>query len=277
MNKKIFTKIIAAFCLFAMVTSLSGCSLTSISVDELRTLYPTAFKNSLSEELYYWKETVNTSDHTSFCTCNVYAEIDKSYNLIRDSSGNLANMKIDIDDKYNDKSVYKALCGKSQSSTGTETKSFLFENGCDSSGNAADFVKTEITPQDFIKSEKFSSTYALSAKLREISALTIDDMNFDIDNKLMKHTGKVVKFSFAVKDEYLEKYKRENGKDSLFAGSKYATIEFAYDRFASIVIYSNEQLSGNISIDKESFKFETVYFGPIVNIPSYDSADWIDK
>lgn len=277
MNRKSITKIISVVYLFAIIASLSGCSFNSVSADELRTIYPEAIENSLKEELYYWKETVNTSYYTSYCTCNVYAEIDKNYNLIRDEDGKLANVKIDVDEKRNSNAVYKALCGKSQSSKSAETKNYLFETEYKSPTDKPVYRKTEITPQDFIKSEKFNDIYSLSAKLREFSELTIDDMNFDIDNKLMKHTGKVVKFSFAVKPEYLERYKKEHGKDSLFAGSKYATIELAYNRFASIVIYSSEQLSGNISIDKEAYKLESVYYGPIVNVPSYDSADWKDK
>lgn len=223
MNKKIFAKLICLLCIPILLISASGCSLNSFSVEELKTLYPKAFENSLNEELYYWKETVNAADHTSWRTCNVYAEIDKKYERIRDENGELANMKIDVLEEYNKKNVYKALCGKSTGSNGEI--SYLFENDFDDSGNAVNYRKT-------------------------------------------------VKFSFAVTKDYLEKYKAQNGKSSLFEGAKYATMEFAYDRFASIVIYAEETLGNGISADKEVYKLETVYFGPIVNIPSYDSSEW---
>lgn len=63
-------------------------------------------------------------------------------------------------------------------------------------------------------------------------------------------------------------------QSSVFEGSKYATMEFAYDRFASIVVYAGEKLGSGISADKEIYKLETVYYGPIVNIPSYDNSEW---
>lgn len=275
MNKKSIVKIISVICSVLIISALSGCSLNSYSVDELRVLYPKAYENSCTEELYYWKETVNTSDHTSWRTCNVYAEMDKKYEPIRDESGELANMKIDVYEEYNKKAVYKALCGKSNSSSG-DVKCCLFENDYDKSGSAVNYRKTEISPQSYVSSDNFKNKFSLDAMLSELEYLKIDDMIFDIDNALMEHKGKVVKFSFAVTDEYLERYKSEFAKDSVFEDSKYATIEFAYDRFASIVVYAEEKLGGNITADKEVYKLEVVYYGPIVNIPSYDDGVWAD-
>lgn len=277
MIKKSFKSFACLLCALAVIMSLSGCSLNSYSVEELKVLYPTVFENSFNADLYYWKETVNFSEYTAWRSCNVYTEIDKKYEPVLDDSGEYANMKIEVYDESNKKGFYKALCGRSSSSTGGDTVNYLFENGYDDNGNANDFRKTEITPQEFVKTDNFAQNYALSSKISEFANLTIDDMIFDIDDALMEHRGKVIKFSFAVTPEYIEKYKAETGKDSLFTGSKYATMEFAYDRFASIVIYADEQLGGNMSVDKEIYKLEAVYFGPIVNIPSYDSADWADK
>ncbi len=272
MIKKHFVKFVGFILALLLILSAGGCSLNSYSVDELKTFYPKAIENSLKEELYYWKETVNSSDYTSWKTCNVFAEMDKKYNLLRDENGELANMKIDVLEEYNKKNVYKALCGKSPGKDGD--KNYLFENDFDKSGNASNFRKTEISPQEYVAGESFKNKYSLDAMLKEFEYLTVDDMIFDIDNDLMEHKGKTVKFSFAVTDEYLERYKSEFGKGSLFEGSTYATMEFAYDRFASIVIYSEEKLGSGISADKEIYKLETVYYGPIVNIPSYDNNEW---
>lgn len=272
MKKSIFVKLICLLCSVAMIIPLGGCSFNAYSVEELNAFYPKAIENSLGEELYYWKETVNASDNTSWRTCNVYAEIDKKYEVIRDENGEFANMKIDVLEEYNKKNVYKALCGKSSGKDGD--KNYLFENDFDDSGNSVNYRKTEITPQEYVKSDSFKNKYSLDAKLKEFEYLTVDDMVFDIDNDLMEHKGKTVKFSFAVTEEYLKKYKAEFGNDSVFSGSKYATMEFAYDRFASIVIYAEEKLGSGISADKEIYKLETVYYGPIVNIPSYDNPEW---
>lgn len=272
MSKKYLKSFAGLFCVLAIILSFHGCSLNSYSVEELRTFYPKAFENSLDEELYYWKETVNADDHTSWKTCNVYAEIDKKYELIRDENGEFANMKISVLEEYNKKNVYKALCGKSSGAEGE--KNYLFENDFDDTGSAVNFRKTEMIPQDYVKSDSFISKYSLDAMLKEFEYLTVDDMIFDIDNDLLEHKGKTIKVSFAVTDEYLERYKADFGKNSLFEGSKYATMEFAYDRFASIVIYVDEKLGGGISAEKEIYKLETVYYGPIVSIPSYDNTEW---
>lgn len=274
MTKKYIIKITCTVLALLILISAGGCSLNSYSVEELRAFYPKAFENSLGEELYYWKETVNASDHTSWRTCNVFAEIDKKYELIRDQNGELANMKIDITEEYNKKNIYKALCGKSSGSNGD--KNYLFENDFDESGNAVNYRKTEITPQEYIAGDSFRSRFSLDTMLDEFKYLTVDDMIFDIDNKLLEHKGKMIKISFAVTDEYIERYEKQFNKESLFKGSKYATMEFAYDRFASIVIYTEEKLGGSISADKEMYKLEAVYYGPIVNIPSYDNTPWAE-
>lgn len=274
MTKKHFIKLAGLVLALLLIVSAGGCSLNSYSVEELKAIYPKVFENSLSEELYYWKETVNASDHTSWRTCNVFAEIDKKYEVIRDENGELANMKIDVLEEYNKKNVYKALCGKSSGNDGD--KNYLFENDFDDAGNAVNYRKSEMTPQDYVNSDRFKNKYSLAAMLKEFEYLTVDDMIFDIDNDLMEHKGKTIKFSFAVTDEYLERYKAEFGEDSVFSGSKYATMEFAYDRFASIVIYAEEKLGGGISADKEIYKLETVYYGPIVNMPSYDAQPWVN-
>lgn len=275
MKHKFFIKSLCLICTLMLITATGGCSLNSYSVDELKVLYPKAFENSLSEELYYWKETVNTTEQNSWKTCNVFAETDKNYAVLRDKDGNISNMKIDVFEEYNKKSTYKSLCGKSVSSSGEE-KSFLFENEYDNNGNAVHFRKSEMTPQSYIKSEAFKNKYSLHTMLGELKHLSVDDMIFDIDNSLLEHKGKVVKFSFSVKDEYIKTYKEKFGQASIFENSKYATIEFAYDRFASIIIYAEEKLGGSITADKEIYKLEVVYFGPVVNIPAYDSDTWKD-
>ena len=131
-------------------------------------------------------------------------------------------------------------------------------------------------PQDFVLSENFKTKYSIAAVLGELEYLSVDDMIFDVDNRIMEHRGKVVKFSFKVTDEYLQKYNQEFGEASVFAGAKYAVIEFAYDRFASIVVYSEEKLGKNLNVDKEIYKLEVVYYGPKIDIPSYDSGVWAE-
>lgn len=276
MKRKNILKFVCLFCLFLLFLTAGGCALNSYSADELKVLYPKAIENSLNEELYYWKETVNRTDYSSWRTCNVYAEMDKKFEVIRDENGEFSNMKISVYDERNGSGVYKALCGKSKSSAGGEIKSYLFENDYDDSKNPVHYRKAEMLPQEFIKSDDFKSKYSLDAVLSELKYLSVDDMDFEVDNKIMEHKGKVVKFSFKVRDDYVQKYNQQFGKASVFDGSKYATMEFAYDRFASIVVYSEEKLGQNLSVDKEIYKLEAVYYGPKIDIPSYDSGVWAE-
>ncbi len=276
MTNKTVKKFLCLILAFLLAILATGCSFNSYSAEELKASYKTFFENSFNEELYYWKETVNASDYSSWRTCNVYAQIDKKYELIRDENGELANMKISLTEEYNKKNTYKAMCGKSFSSNTGETKSYLFENDFDKQGKEINYRKTEITPQEYVASDDFISRFSLETMLRELEYLTVDDMVFNIDNALLQHRGKTIKFSFAVTDDYIERFKTEFGKSSMFEGSKYATMEFAYDRFASIVVYAEEKLGSGISADKEIYKLEVVYYGPIVNLPSYDSAPWAD-
>lgn len=273
-------KYIARFICFALalvlIISAGGCSLDAYSVEELRADYKNMLSNSFDEELYYWKETVNGIDNSSWRTCNVYAEIDKKYNLIRDENGELSNIKINLLEEYNKKNVYKAMCGKSSSSNGGEALNYLFENDFDDKGKEINYRKTQISPKEYLESEAFKSRFSLEAMLSEFNYMSVDDMVFDIDDSLLQHRGKTIKFSFAVTEEYIERYKNEFGKASLFEGSKYATMEFAYERFASIVIYAEEKLGGSITADKEVYKLEVVYYGPIINLPSYDSEPWVN-
>lgn len=136
------------------------------------------------------------------------------------------------------------------------------------------YMNSLINALSIVNSDGYKNKYSLDVMLKEFLYLTVDDMIFDIDNDLMEHKGKTVKFSFAVTDEYLKSYKEKFGESSAFEGSKYATMEFAYDRFASIVIYAEEKIGSGITTDKEVYKLETVYYGPIVNIPSYDNSEW---
>lgn len=183
MSKKYLKSFSSLFCVLAIILSFHGCSLNSYSVEELESFLPVAFENSLSEELYYWKETVNASDHTSWKTCNVYAEIDKKYEVIRDENGEFANMKIDVLEEFNKKNVFKALCGRSSGSDGD--KNYLFENDFDDLGNAVNYRKSEMTPQEYVNSDSFKNKYSLDAMLKEFEYLTVDDMVFDIDDSLM--------------------------------------------------------------------------------------------
>lgn len=273
--KKCTVKRMAAVLLFAVIAaSLCGCSLNAYSVEELRTLYPQAIENALAEPLYYWKETVNTDSASSYTTCNVYAELDKNYEPARNADGSFVNMEMEINATEDGQSTYHLVGGLSQSSTGGAAQDFIFENGFDAKGQAADRKKTPLSVQDYVQTDAFVQQYSLAAMLEEFSGMTVDDMDFTVSNAELSKKGHVVECKFAVTDSYLARYEAQHGKPSLFAGSAYVSLELSYDRFSSIVIYTKEELGSGITTDKEAYKLEVSYLGPRINVPSYDSDEW---
>ena len=273
--KKCTVKLTAAVLLLSVIAaSFCGCSLTAYTVEELRALYPQAIENSLAEPLYYWKETVNAADASRYTTCNVYAELDDNYEPARTDDGGFVNMEMEISRTENSQNTYHLVGGRSESSAGGEAANWVFENGYNASGEVANRKKTAVSVEEYVQSEAFKNTFSLAAVLQEFSYLTVDDMDFAVEDAGLTHKGHVVECSFAVKDSYLQRYEEQFGEPSVFAGSKYATLELSYDRFSSVVIYTEEQLGGGITSDEETYKLEVSYLGPRITVPSYDSDEW---
>ena len=96
----------------------------------------------------------------------------------------------------------------------------------------------------------------------------------------------VTNLVFKPTDAYLARYEQKYGKKSLFEGAKKVSIEIAYDRIAHIIVYTDEKLDSNLSVEIEQYKFEVVYLGPKFDVPVYnkkvkdDNAkkefDWVD-
>lgn len=96
----------------------------------------------------------------------------------------------------------------------------------------------------------------------------------------------VTELSFKPTDAYLARYEQKYGKKSLFDGAKKVSIEIAYDRIAHIIVYTDEKLDSNISVEIEQYKFEVVYLGPKFDVSVYNKKirddstkkefDWAD-
>lgn len=270
-------KIISAIAVFAMlVTTLCSCSIGKISSEEYKTLYTKAVADTLDEDLYFWKETINKDKQNDYNTCNVYAEIDKKYQPIRDEKGEYANHVIVLTKNSNNKENFKVSAGNSKNSKGNESKDMLFTSTLNA--DTGEYTKTvkEMSPHDYYNSDDFQSKYSTKAKLSELSYLTIDDMNFDAKSCGITKKGNTTLATFEIKSDYLNKFKTEFGKDSLFAGSIRVAIETAYEKISSIIVYSKDNLGSGMSVEVENYKFEIVYFGPIAYTPNYDET-MVDK
>lgn len=273
--KKRTVKLTAAALLLALIAAaFCGCSLTAYTVEELRSLYPQAMENSLAEPLYYWKETDNTSADSRYTVCNVYAELDDNYEPARTDDGGFVNMEMEISVTEAGQNTYHLVGGRSESSAGGEAASWIFENGYSASGEVANRRKTAVSVEEYVQSDAFQSTFSLAAALQELRGLTVDDMDFTVAEAALVRKGHVVECTFAVKDSYLARYEAQFGAPSVFAGSKYVTLELSYDRFSSVVIYTEEQLGSGITSDKEVYKLEVSYLGPRISVPFYDSDEW---
>lgn len=272
--KKRIVKIISAAAVFAMlVTILSSCSIGKMSFNEYKDLYSKAVADTFDEDLYYWKETINKGKEKAFNTCNVYAEMDKKYQPIRNENGEYANQVIVIVENSNNKESFKVSAGKSKSSKkGGGSKDMLFTSMLNSGTD--DYTKTvkEMSPHEYYNSDQFQGKYSPKVKLSELSYLTADDMNFDAKGCGITKKGVTTLAKFEIKSDYFEKFKSEFGKDSLFAGSVRVAIETAYEKISSIIVYSKDDLGNGMSVEVENYKFEIVYFGPIAYTPSYDET-----
>ena len=142
-----------------------------------------------------------------------------------------------------------------------------------------------MTAQEYYQSEAFAP-YLLSSRIAELRELTVDDMDFSIKDGQAEQKVNVTELSFKPTDAYLARYEQKYGKKSLFDGAKKVSIEIAYDRIAHIIVYTDEKLDSNMSVEIEQYKFEVVYLGPKFDVPVYNKKvkddstkkefDWVD-
>ena len=77
---------------------------------------------------------------------------------------------------------------------------------------------------------------------------------------------------FSITDGYLQRYEKEKGKKSVFAGSDRIEIELIYGRIASVVTfcsYSDKQF--HQTFEESPYKLFITYYGPKFEIPHFDS------
>ena len=95
----------------------------------------------------------------------------------------------------------------------------------------------------------------------------------EYENGGVEKKGNVTTITCKLSDNYLNAYEQANGKKSVLDG-KYVTIEMAYNRISAIIVYQNdpnageENTSGLLALEYESYKLEIVYTGPKFEVPS---------
>lgn len=261
-----------------MVLPLSACGTPDGEVRaEFRTAYETAVANSMKADIYYWQETSTRDGETRNREANVYALKDDEGNVLTNEDGTYRNHCIFAADRL-EGTEYYAGASPSAENAG-HTQNYLLERRKLEDGTTVS-TRCPMTAREFYNSDEFKS-FRVDTLLAELAELSFDDMDFtganaDFDSKLYMKT-----MSFTVKPEYLELYQAAHGEPSMFAGSEYVVIEMAYDRISQVVIYEAKR-EDRFSIDTERYNLKIAYYGPIIQMPSYDAAAdgepvWKDK
>lgn len=276
LGKKIFSVLCASL---AIVSMFSACS--APSVEDVKAQYEKALENSLSSQIFYWKETtLDAQNNVTYKSVNLLPTVDKALYPIVDENGYYPNRTLQIKETYNSKSTYEAICGKSKPSSGDE-KDFLFvKKDFDDNGENPSQYKKAVSVDEYIKSDEFKQ-YTLDTKLAELKELTVDDMDFTAPDCEIKQRGKTTTLVFKVKDEYLARYKEKYGKASIFENSRRVSIEIAIEKISHIIVYQNDPSitdeKRSAAFEKEAYKLFVVYMGPKISVPAYDEKDSKDN
>lgn len=268
-------RILVIPCLLALL--LSACSSELDNLDEYRTAYETAVANSMNADIYYWQETRTEGTESFNREANVYALRDDDGNFLYNADGSYQGHCIFAADRTAGIEYYAGL---SQSSAGGAAENYLLERHTDEDGTVT-ATRQPMTAQEFYDSETFHS-YRVDSLLAELTELSFDDMDFTTEDADAESKLHLKTIAFAVKPEYLQSYYEAHGEQSMFAGSKYVTIEMAYDRVTQVVIYAEEKEDDNFSVDQEVYNLRIAYYGPIIQMPSHDQTTdgelvWKDK
>lgn len=252
---------------------LSGCS-ASLSAEEIKTELDIALKNSLSSDLFYWKETDNRTADTIYKQVNVLSDIDeKEYVPLVDENGEYTTLRIQVIEKKNDKETYQSICGHSSGiNTGDPVQDYLFETVTAQDGTAVK-TKKPTSAKAYYNSDAFQK-YSVAEKLKCIQELTVADMDFECDGSEISKKGNVTTLQFKVSEDYLNRYEAKYGEPSVLANSKRVLIEMAYEKISQIIVYVDQAVSGtSFTMETEAYNFQIVYLGPKFSVPSYNELN----
>ena len=158
-------------CVAIMASAFFGCG-ADISEADVQTVLDTALQNSLSADLFYWKETDNRDDVSRYSQVNVLSDIDsKTYTPLVDENGNYTTLRIQVLRQEDGNTVYQSVCGESSGvEEGDEVRSYLFETTADSTGETVQ-TKTPMTAAEYYESAQFQP-YGLQSKLQVSNGAT---------------------------------------------------------------------------------------------------------
>lgn len=272
--------------LSVIITSLfTGCSKKIDDKDAYDSMIK-AISNSIEQqEIIISKEKIYENKNCYFTKINTIGDV-KDYKLVVDSEGKYVNRKLEFTQNvaiYDEttKRTFSydqqyVLLGPSANKDGENIKNLAFVTSKTLEQAKAKTSTKEIIAtsfEDYYYSEDFRK-YLPESKLKMIELLQYEDLDFGIDGATAESNLKVKKVSFKVKDSYFERLGISREDSPL--GCDRVEIEMSFDRISYIYCYVTEYLGGSLTSEKETYKYEISYFGRKLEIPNYDSKNWIN-
>lgn len=269
MTKKIISAVLAVTFILSAIASFGGCA-KKLNENEIEAIYNDAVKQTLEQDVYFIKETVNKKDNVEFTYVNVLASIDKKYNIERNDDGSYKDLRIEAFEQLNGDETVRNICGVS----GNEGKTFLFTSVIPEKNADPIRTKKEISPSDYYNSDDFTK-YRIETFVNELTYLKFSDMDFSADKTEAGTKGKVTTLVFVPAKEYLERYEQETGEKSVFEGCLRVSLEIANGKISQLIVYTEDKIAGSsLSTETESYKLLITYYGPKIYPPDVNSDDW---
>lgn len=270
--KKILKILVVVCSMLLLAGAFSSCA-KKIPTDSAYSKLRDALESSLQYKTYYIQEMITHDKLLDKTTVNLRCELDKNYQPIL-KNGRLSDYKAEIHFSKNDLAVADIFCGVSKSSTGEERDLLFRTKYEEQNGKSKAVSKTmqAMPVEKFIEGNEYKNNYSIEHFLSELNGMTEADFHFSADTAIAESKNHLTVIGFSITDGYLQRYEKEKGKKSVFAGSDRIEIELIYGRIASVVTfcsYSDKQF--HQTFEESPYKLFITYYGPKFEIPHFDS------
>lgn len=279
MKSKIIKIVVVVLVAIMSLVTLSGCSIQLTPEEAVRQL-GVAVQNSLKSEykedtirdIFYWKELIldpnKTGDISESITTNVNVHVDADNKGILLYDGEYVNYAARVESKTNSIITTEILVGDSTSKEdGNVVIPHIVRKSFNEKGKHISSTKEEMTIDEYMSSEEFQQ-YTVQSKLFELSLLKLEHFDFSYEKSEHYSKGVVTVIKAAITQEFVDDFYDDYGYESMFK-CEYVEIEMAFDRISKIGIYQKEIIEGFENV-YESYKFEIVYLGKNIYVPSFD-------
>ena len=257
---------------FLLAGAFSSCA-KKIPTDSAYSKLRDALESSLQYKTYYIQEMITHDKLLDKTTVNLRCELDKNYQPIL-KNGRLSDYKAEIHFSKNDLAVADIFAVFQNPPLEKKGICFSVQNTKSKNGKSKAVSKTmqAMPVEKFIEGNEFKNNYSIEHFLSELNGMTEADFHFSADTAIAESKNHLTVIGFSITDGYLQRYEKEKGKKSVFAGSDRIEIELIYGRIASVVTfcsYSDKQF--HQTFEESPYKLFITYYGPKFEIPHFDS------